>query len=121
MHSHSLNTKGWGHRRPADLAAAMAAAAMGTFAAISMTSAAPARSAVPHDAQQCSEPYSNQRDPSNPLALPTPPGADPLNGANFYVPGPRKGAAAGAIASLGASAPGHARQRVSRPGAPGPG
>ena len=37
---------------------------------------------------------------SNPLALPTSPGSDPLNGARFYVPGPRKGAAAGAIASL---------------------
>ena len=101
MHSHSLNTKGWGHLRARLIVAALVASAgMGTFAAISMTSAAPARSAVPHDAQQCSEPYSNQRDPSNPLALPTPPGADPLNGANFYVPGPRKGAAAGAIASL---------------------
>ncbi len=40
------------------------------------------------------------RDPSNPLALPTAPGADPLNGAKFFVPGPRKGAAAGAIAQL---------------------
>ena len=101
MHSHSLNTKGWGDRRARLIIAALVAAAgMATFAAISLTSPAPARSAVPHDAQQCPEPYTNQRDPSNPLALPTPPGADPLNGANFYVPGPRKGAAAGAIASL---------------------
>jgi endoglucanase len=75
----------------------VAVAALGAHAA---TSAAPARSAVPRDAQQCPEPYSKTRDPSNPLALPTPPGKDPLNGARFYVPGPRKGAAAGAIAQL---------------------
>ena len=79
---------------------AVVAAAMATFAAISLTSAASARSAVPHDAQQCAEPYSATRDPSNPLALPAAPGADPLTGARFYVPGPRKGAAAGAIAQL---------------------
>jgi endoglucanase len=73
---------------------------MAAFAAISLTAASSARSAVRHDAQQCAEPYSATRDPSNPLALPNPPGADPLNGAQFYIPGPRKGAAAGAIASL---------------------
>jgi hypothetical protein len=98
---HSLNANRWGRLRVRlVLAAVLAAAGMGTFAAISLTSAAPARSAVPHDAQQCAEPYSDTRDPSNPLALPTAPRADPLNGANFYVPGPRKGAAAGAIAQL---------------------
>ena len=51
-------------------------------------------------AQQCGEPYSAQRDPSNPLALSTPPGANPLTGARFFVPGPAKGAAASAIAQL---------------------
>ena len=76
----------------------MAAAGLGAYAAMS---AAPARSAVPHAAQQCPEPQvSSQRDASNPLALPNPPGADPLNGANFYVPGPRKGSAARTIAQL---------------------
>jgi endoglucanase len=52
------------------------------------------------DAQQCPEPYSAQRDPSNPLALPVAPGSNPLNGAAFFVPGPAKGSAAGAIAQL---------------------
>jgi hypothetical protein len=98
---HSPHAKAWGHLRARLLTAAIVAAAgMGALAAISLMAAAPARSAVPHDAQQCPEPYSNTRDPSNPLALPNPPGSDPLNGASFYVPGPRKGAAAGAIASL---------------------
>ena len=60
--------------------------------------ARPAASAA--DAQQCSEPFSAQRDPSNPLALPAAPGADPLTGARFYVPGPRKGSAARTIAQL---------------------
>jgi endoglucanase len=50
--------------------------------------------------QQCSDPYPATRDPSNPLDLPTPPGADPLNGARFYTPGPAKGSAAAAIAQL---------------------
>jgi endoglucanase len=51
-------------------------------------------------AQQCAEPYPAQRDPSNPLDLPTPTGANPLTGANFFIPGPAHGAAAGAIAQL---------------------
>ena len=51
-------------------------------------------------AQQCAEPYPAQRDSSNPLDLPTPPGANPLIGANFFIPGPAHGAAAGAIAQL---------------------
>ncbi len=98
---HSLHAKAWGPLRARLVAVALAAAAGVTaFAAISLMSAAPARSAVPHGAQQCPEPYSNTRDPSNPLALPTAPGSDPLHGANFFVPGPRKGAAAGAIAQL---------------------
>jgi hypothetical protein len=51
-------------------------------------------------AQQCSEPYPAQRDASNPLDLPTPPGADPLTGANLFIPGPAHGSAAGGIAQL---------------------
>jgi endoglucanase len=52
------------------------------------------------DAQQCADPFSATRDPSNPLGLPVPPGGNPLNGANFFVDGPRHGEAAGAIAQL---------------------
>src|SRR5690349_15782961 len=59
-----------------------------------------APSAHQADAQQCPDPYSATRDPSNPLALPTAPGANPLNGAHFFVDGPRHGEAAGAIAQL---------------------
>lgn len=44
--------------------------------------------------------YPATRDPSNPLMLRVPPGPDPLNGAHFFVDGPRHGSAAGAIASL---------------------
>jgi endoglucanase len=59
-----------------------------------------APSAHQADAQQCADPYPATRDSSNPLALPTAPGADPLNGAHFFVDGPRHGEAAGAIAQL---------------------
>ena len=48
----------------------------------------------------CGDPHSSMRDPSNPLALPNPPGPNPLTGANFFVDGPAHGAAAGAIARL---------------------
>jgi endoglucanase len=51
-------------------------------------------------APQCADPYGARRDPANPLMLPQPPGADPLNGANFFVDGPAHGAAAGAVARL---------------------
>jgi endoglucanase len=51
-------------------------------------------------AQQCSEPYPAQRDRANPLRLRRAPGADPLTGARFFVPGPAKGSAARAIAQL---------------------
>ncbi len=50
---------------------------------------------------ECSAaPFQGPRDPSNPLMLPSPPGADPLTGANFFVDGPAHGSAAGAIAKL---------------------
>jgi endoglucanase len=61
---------------------------------------APGPQARAADVQQCPEPYSAQRDPSNPLALPQAPGADPLSGANFFVDGPAHGAAASSIAQL---------------------
>src|SRR6202008_240510 len=50
--------------------------------------------------QQCGDPYPATREPSNPLDLPAPPGADPLNGARFFVPGPAKGSAAKAIVQM---------------------
>lgn len=50
--------------------------------------------------QQCADPFSDTRDPSNPLDLPNPPGPNPLAGATFYVPGPAHGSAASAIAQL---------------------
>jgi hypothetical protein len=52
------------------------------------------------DAQQCPEPYPAHRDPANPLHLRRAPGANPLTGARFFVPGPAKGVAARAIAQL---------------------
>lgn len=53
-------------------------------------------------APACADPdhYPAKRDASNPLHLPSAPGANPLNGAHFFVDGPAHGAAAGAIASL---------------------
>jgi hypothetical protein len=53
-----------------------------------------------HAAFSCHAHYPAQRDPSNPLLLPQPPGSNPLTGARFFVDGPRHGAAAGAIARL---------------------
>ena len=71
--------------------------------ALTRTSTASAIQPVAHatsEAQQCAEPYPAQRDPSNPLDLPTAPGPNPLTGANFFIPGPAHGSAAGAIAQL---------------------
>jgi endoglucanase len=49
----------------------------------------------------CPDRHPAKRDPSNPLDLPTPPGANPLNGAQFMDPGPARGNyAAAAIAQL---------------------
>ena len=70
----------------------------GWLSAAAATGRAPA--AHPADAQQCPDPYPATRDPSNPLDLPTAPGTNPLNGAHFFVDGPRHGEAAGAIAKL---------------------
>jgi endoglucanase len=50
--------------------------------------------------QHCPEPYPATRDPANPLDLSTAPGADPLTGARYFVPGPAKGSAARAIAQM---------------------
>jgi endoglucanase len=74
----------------------LAATAM---AAPATSGASPLAHAAGFGRQQCGMPYSGTRDPSNPLALPVAPGGNPLNGARFFVPGPAKGAAGGAIAS----------------------
>ena len=72
------------------------------LAALVSVSTAGARRPAAHaaDAQQCADPYPATRDTSNPLDLPTAPGADPLTGANFFVDGPAHGEAAGAIEKL---------------------
>jgi endoglucanase len=62
---------------------------------------ASAHAAGPTYTPQCTDPYSPQRQASNPLMLsPAPAGSDPLQGVRFFVDGPAHGAAAGAIARL---------------------
>jgi hypothetical protein len=56
--------------------------------------------ATAHATQQCDASSPAQRDAANPLDLPQAPGANPLTGAQFFVPGPARGSAAGAIAQL---------------------
>jgi hypothetical protein len=80
------------------LTVALSGAGAATFHVSGAAARAPQAQAA--DAQQCPEPYPAQRDPSNPLDLPVAPGSDPLTGARFFVPGPAKGSAAGAIAQL---------------------
>jgi endoglucanase len=60
------------------------------------------RSVVPHVAYGCASPdVPAPTDPANPLALPlAPTSGDPLQGAHFFVDGPKHGQAAGAIAQL---------------------
>ena len=84
------------------VALAALAAALILEASTGSGNAAGRTSAKAHSAfaEQCGDPYPAKRDPSNPLMLPTPPGSNPLHGANFFVDGPRHGAAASAIASL---------------------
>ena len=86
----------------AAVALAALAAALIVVAATGSSNAAGKTSANAHAAfaQQCPDRFPAQRDPSNPLMLPAAPGSDPLHGANFFVDGPRHGAAASAIASL---------------------
>ena len=52
-------------------------------------------------ASGCDDPYSGTRDRANPLMLsPAPSHGNVLSGAHFFVPGPARGTAAGAIAQL---------------------
>jgi endoglucanase len=76
-----------------------AAAVLALLTALALA-ANPAKGAVNLFARQCTDPYPAQRDPANPLMLGSAPGANPLNGAAFFVNGPAHGAAAGAIARL---------------------
>lgn len=78
------------------LLALVALGLVGVSAAVGQARAARARAAT---AQACRG-NPSPRDARNPLALAGNPGSDPLNGANFFVDGPRHGAAASAIASL---------------------
>ncbi len=92
-----------GHFRRLLIAFGLVALSATLLAAVLGASAASARPAAAHAAayaQQCPEPSPPQRDASNPLDLPAPPGADPLTGAHFFIPGPAKGSAASAIAQL---------------------
>jgi endoglucanase len=86
----------------AAVALAALAAALIVVAATGSGNAAGKTSANAHAAfaQQCPDRYPSTSDRSNPLMLPAAPGSNPLHGANFFVDGPRHGAAAGAIASL---------------------
>ena len=99
----ALGMKVRGHFRRLLIAFGLVALSATLLAAVLGASAASARPAAAHaagSAQQCPEPYPAQRDASNPLDLPAAPGADPLTGAQFFVPGPAKGSAATAIAQL---------------------
>jgi hypothetical protein len=72
-----------------------------TGVASSVGATVSAHSAGPTYTPQCTDPYSPQRQASNPLMIsPAPRGSDPLQGARFFVDGPAHGAAAGAVARL---------------------
>jgi hypothetical protein len=81
----------------------VAAACLAALAlAFGVTAASSGRSSHRHASGGCATPDVNgPRDPSNPLALPTPPTSDdPLQGAHFFIDGPHHGQAAGAVAQL---------------------
>ncbi len=78
-------------------------ATVATLAAVAVTTTASATVVKAHSAGSygCSDPYPSTRNPANPLMLnPAPAPGDPLEGAQFFVNGPRHGSAAGAIAHL---------------------
>ena len=70
--------------------------------AIGIASGLAAVSAHARQHHGCASPsVSAPRDPANPLALPVPPSrGDPLQGAHFFVDGPKHGQAAGEVARL---------------------
>jgi endoglucanase len=76
------------------------AATVGVASASSSSFRAP-RAFVVHPGQQlCPEPHSATRNPANPLDLPRNPGPNPLNGARFFVDGPRHGEDAAGVDHL---------------------
>ena len=79
---------------------AFALLALAASLVVTAASGATGRAPRARTAQGCADPYSAQRDRSNPLALPNAPGSNPLNGARLFIPGPAHGEAAGAIAQL---------------------
>jgi hypothetical protein len=85
------------------LAGLVTAGLMAARSAPTASGRSPAAAPFGHQAyaQQCSDSqFPRNRNPSNPLDLPNPPGPDPLSGAHLFVDGPAHGAAAGAIAQL---------------------
>ena len=85
-------------RRPVLLAGLLCAGAI-IVLSVSAAGGSPLRAHAAYE-QQCADPYPATPDAANPLLLPQDPGANPLNGARFFVDGPAHGAAAGAIAQL---------------------
>ncbi len=78
---------------------------LGAVSVIAATgAAAAARDGAGHvradNSSGCADPFSSQRNSSNPLMLAKAPGSNPLSGASFFVDGPTHGAAAGEIARL---------------------
>jgi hypothetical protein len=84
-------------RRFSFLAGLSALCALVVVVALGSAAAPPARADL---TQQCPEDAPATPTPGNPLDLAQNPGPNPLTGARFYVPGPARGAAAGAIAQL---------------------
>ena len=84
------------------IAVAAAVLALGACFLLARGTPASGHAPVAHAARTpCPDRYPARRDPSNPLDLPTSPGADPLTGAQFMDPGPARGNnAAAAIAQL---------------------
>lgn len=80
----------------------MAAAVLATLASIIGLAAGRPFQGQASAASSCAVPdtFAARRDPANPLNLPSPPGANPLTGANLFVDGPAHGPAASTIASL---------------------
>jgi endoglucanase len=89
--------------------AAVVLSALGAGSWFAGASGAGSASGAPQarPAKGCSSRHSARRDPSNPLDLQQAPGSNPLNGARFFVEGPQKGLAAGAIAQMVGANPGN--------------
>jgi endoglucanase len=83
------------------VAAALICALSG-LCALGLVSGTGTAAAASASARQCADPhYPARRDDANPLMLrPAPSGSDVLRGADFFVAGPARGTAAGAIAQM---------------------